>query len=1283
MLYAFADCTLDTNLYTLQRAGKGIHLRPKVFHMLLYLLQHREHVVSKYELTQEVWPEQFVSEATLEGCMKTVRQALGDSGRAQRLIQTLHGHGYRFIAPVVVSGPEQVRATESPAVGSTEEPADSVAEVSVAPAAPQEAVDGDGGTIRVCPECQYSHHVDGSSAARFCLACGAALVLHCPQCGVEALPHAKFCMACGAALRSNQQAPLAAHQPQMIEAHRAVRGAVLLPVTGRSEAERRQLTILSCDLEDAAVLAAHLGLEAFYALMRAYQDVCIHVIERFDGHISQYLGGGMLVAFGYPLAHEDDALRAVRTGLGMLEALTALNAQQQRQQTRPLPAPLRLRIGIHTGAVVMGETGGGAKREHLALGETPTVAAHLQHLAAPDTVVISAATYHLVQGYVLCEDLGRPTLTTPAPHVHSYRVLGESATRSRFDVAAARGLTPLVGRASEVALLLERWQQVQDGTGQIVLLSGEAGIGKSRLVEMLHAHVAREGVPRLVLQCSPYHTNSAFYPILVHIERLLGYERDDTPATKLQKLEHALQGYGFVLTETVPLLAALLFVPCAERYTPLHLSPERLKQQTYETLVAWLLAAAERQPLVVVWEDLHWADPSTLAVLTLALEQTPLARVLMLLTCRPEFQPPLLPRLALTHLALNHFGRAHTEEMIALVTDGKTLPDAVLRHIVEKTDGVPLFIEEMMKAIMALGLLEAVDDHYELTEPLSAMVIPATLQDALMARLDRLGTAKSVAQLGATLGRQFSAALLHAVSPLDATALQQELRQLVEAELLLQRGMGLHATYVFKHALIQDVAYQSLLRQTRQQYHRQIAQVLAAHFQDIAATQPELLAHHYTEAGMSELAIASWHQAGQRAVGRLANAEAGHHLSRGLMLLKTLPETPERLQQELDMLLVLGPAFIASKGYASPEVQGTYLRAQTLCEQVGDTPRLFSVLRGLWWFCVAHEEFHIALGLGEQLLALAEGMKDTAYHLEAHRALVSTLLFLGEFTRAQTHFVQGVALYNPQQHRAHALRYGSDPGVACLSFGGRVLWFLGYPDQALQRGHEALTLAKASAHSHTLAQAMGLLTNIYQMRREAQLTQEWAEHTIGYATEQGLPYWAALASIMRGWALAEQGQHATGLRQIHQGMEAYQATGATLGWSWFLTLLAEAYGHHGQPEEGIQVLDQALERVDKAHEWYYATEIYRVRGELLHGQGRRRRTEAGACFQQALTIARRQHAKSCELRVAVSLARLQERQGKRGTAQPLLASLYAWFTEGAATPDLQEAQRLLAVFAGR
>ena len=624
------------------------------------------------------------------------------------------------------------------------------------------------------------------------------------------------------------------------------------------EAERRQLTVLFCDLADSTRLARQLDPEDLREVIRAYQATCVTVIQRFAGHVAQYLGDGVLVYFGYPQAHEDDAQRAVRTGLGILEAMGALPPHLLRDTS----VRLAVRIGIHTGLVVVGEIGSGGRHEHLALGDTPNLAARLQGLAAPNTVVISAATAHLVHGYFTCQALGTHTLKGLETPVHVSQVLGESAAQSRLDIAGATGLTPLVGREAEVTLLRERWAQSTQGLGQVVMLSGEAGIGKSRLVHVLTEQVVEAHTPQPTLRCSPYYTNSALYPVIEHLQRLLHWHRDTTSEARLATLEQALQTAGLPLAEVVPLVAALLSLPVPAHYPPLTLSPQRQKQQTLEALVAWLLAETVRQPVLAIWEDLHWADPSTLELLGLFLDQAPTARLLLVLTARPAFRLPWAPRSYVTPLTLTRLLRPQVEELVLQMTGGKPLPAEVLRQIVEKTDGIPLFVEELVKMILEAGLVQENAEHYILTGPLPPLAIPTTLQDALMARLDRLAPVKAVAQLGAVLGREFSYALLRAVAPVDEATLQHGLAQLVAAELLYQRGRPPQATYLFKHALVQDVAYQSLLRSTRQRYHQHIAQVLEAQFPDTVATQPELLAQHYTEASLAEQAMfllaASW-----------------------------------------------------------------------------------------------------------------------------------------------------------------------------------------------------------------------------------------------------------------------------------------------------------------------------------------------------------------------------------------------------------------------------------------
>ena len=612
--------------------------------------------------------------------------------------------------------------------------------------------------------------------------------------------------------------------------------------TPAPEAERRQLTVMFCDLVGSTDLSSHLDPEDLREVVRAYQAACDAVLQRFDGHIAQYLGDGLLVYFGYPQAHEDDAARAVRAGLGVIEAMADLN----RRLSRDKGVRLAVRLGIHTGLVVVGEMGGERRQEQLALGETPNIASRIEGLAAPDTVAISAATHRLIEGYFTCEALGEHRLRGLAQPMLVYRVVGASRAQSRLEIAASRGLSPLVGREQEIELLSERWRHVQESRGQVVLLSGEAGIGKSRLIRTLRHRVASG--PHIELECrsSPYYQNTALYPITDLWQRLLQWQAGETPAQCLAKLEDTLSAYRLPLRDTVPLLAALLSLPLPEdRYPPVSLTPQRQRQNTLDILLAMLLEQAEQQPVLFILEDLHWTDPTTLEWLALLIEHVSTASLLVVLTYRPEFVPPWGARSHLTPIPLDRFTQAQIAAMASGVIGDKTLPPEIIQHLADKSDGVPLYIEEMLKAFLESGLLQDAGERYVLSGPLTSLTTPATLQDALMARLDRLESAKTVAQLGAVLGRQFSYEVLRAVTQLDDASLQRELARLVQAELLYQRGAASQATYYFKHALIQDVAYEALLRSTRQSYHQRIAQVLSEQFAETVDTQPELLAPVY------------------------------------------------------------------------------------------------------------------------------------------------------------------------------------------------------------------------------------------------------------------------------------------------------------------------------------------------------------------------------------------------------------------------------------------------------
>ena len=1050
--------------------------------------------------------------------------------------------------------------------------------------------------------------------------------------------------------------------------------------TQRETAERRQLTVMFCDMVGFTVLSERLDPEELRELIRAYQDTCAEVVGRLEGHIAQYLGDGLLVYFGYPRAHEDDAQRAVRAGLEIVTALRTRGLSPVRGNEQViLTQRLQVRIGIHTGTVVVGEMGGAGRREQLALGETPNIAARLQGLTEPDSVVVSAATYRLVRGLFEGQDLGPQILKGISDPIAVYRVVGPGTAQSRFDVASSGGLTPLVGREEELGVLRRRWEQSKQWAGQVVLLSGEAGIGKSRLVQTLKEQVIAEGATRLEIRCSPYHRHSAFHPIIEHLQRLLQFTSNEPVQAKLAKLQRAVAAYHFAQADTLPLLASLLSLPHPEGAPPLRLNPQKQKQRTQETLVAWLVDETRNAAVYCAWEDLHWADPSTMEVLTLFLDQVPTTRLLALLTFRPDFTPPWGSRSYLSQLTLNRLDARHVEAMVARVTGGIELSAEVLRQIVAKTDGVPLFIEELTKMVLESETYAGAHGqgacHAE--RAIAPLGIPATLHDALMARLDRLNAAKEIAQLGATLGREFSYELLHAVSPSDEETLRRGLRQLVDAELIYQRGLPPQANYLFKHAPVQDAAYHSLLKSRRLQIHQHVAQVLEERFPEINETQPELLAHHYTEAGRVSHAIPYWERAGQRAIERSANIEAISHLNRGLRLLKTLPETLERAKQELTLQVSLGVPLIATQGYAAPEVEKAYTRARELCQQTGESEQLFPVLGGLWQFHVVRAEYQTVRELGELILSLAQKMRDSAFLVEGHDALGQTFFCLGEFGRAQAHLDQALLLYEPQHHRTLTfLCGGEDPGIACRGFAAWNLWLCGYPDRALQRNLEALRLAQEVAHPFSLAHALAFTAGTHLFRGETREAQKRAEALIALSTEHGFAFFSAFGRVFR--ALVEPEQREEELVRGCQAMVDYRATGAELLQPYFLALLAELYGEVRQIQEGLSLLGEALDRVYKTEERWYEAELYRLKGQLLLNNPRSSiplaQLEAEECLLKAIEIARNRKAKSLELRAALTLSQLWGTQDKKQEGRSMLTEIYPWFTEGFDTGDLREAK---------
>ncbi|MSP12705.1 MAG: adenylate/guanylate cyclase domain-containing protein [Chloroflexi bacterium] len=1162
-----------------------------------------------------------------------------------------------------------------------------------------------------CSTCSF----DNPHGMKFCTECGAPLKRYCLQCRFENLPNAKFCGECGTSLT----------------------GLAPVPLTISPEAERRQLTVMFCDLVGSTSLSQRLDPEDLREVLHAYQEVCEHVIRRYDGHIAKFLGDGVLVYFGYPQAHEDDPQRAVRAGLGIIEGMERLNPRLQKEQN----VRLAVRLGVHTGLVVVGEMGSGESREANAIvGESTNIAARLQGIAAPDTLVVSEATFRLVQGYFATQPLDRQTLKGLAQPLAVYRVLRESGARTRLEVAAGAGLTPFVGRKQELGLLLESWERARDGAGQVVVVSGEAGIGKSRLVQMVKEYVAQDPEAWLTpCQCSPYHQHSALYPMIELLQTLtLQFEQTDTPEQKLGKVEGFLVQHGFPLADAVPLLATLLSIPLDERYAPLSLAPEQQKRQTLELLVAVLLQRAAQQPLLFVVEDLHWIDPSTLELLTLLIDQVATASILALFTCRPDFTPPWDGRAQrigeaqtsvgeaqarvghaqtpVGHVSLNRLNRRQVGELVDQMVHGKTLPAEVLQQVVDRTDGVPLFVEELTKMVLESGLLRELDDHFELTGPLPPLAIPATLHDSLMARLDRLAAVKEVAQLAATLGREFSYELLRAVSTADEAALQAGLAHLVEAELLYQQGTPPQASYTFKHALIQDAAYQSLLKSRRQIYHQRIAQVLIERFPEVTEAQPELVAQHYTEAGLAAQAIPYWQRAGERAAQRSANLEAIGMLQRGLALVEKLADTPARAAQELALLLPLSLALQSTLGWGTTEVEQVLNRAQVLCQQLGAREQLHQALHGFYMMYHVRGEERRAFELAQQLLAVAEELRQPALLVEAYQHVGSTSDLLGRLELAREHFNKALALYDSSQHAAQVALGNYDVNVTSLTHAAHVLWQQGYPDQALCTAAEGVERAQVLSHPFSQAYALAYTAMLHQWRGDSQVLQERIAAGIELCTRHDFQYYLRWCHILQAWTKAKARPSGEDIERLRQCITAFQANRSRLRLPYYYGLLAERQGAAGDFEAGLSQVAAALEIGQQTGEVWWDAELHRLKGELLLASPRKdsivnlakpgsreikigarmpaakrpltwnrsrrmdseeHQAEAQACFEQAIEIARGQGARSLELRAATSLSRLWQQQGKCEAARQMLGEVYGWFTEGFDTADLQAAKALL------
>ena len=1032
-------------------------------------------------------------------------------------------------------------------------------------------------------------------------------------------------------------------------------------------AERRLLTIMFCDLVGSTELATRLDPEDLREIITKYHARTAKVLTRFGGFVAKYMGDGILAYFGYPHAHEEDAEQAVRAGLAIVEAVAHLD----------LPWRLQVRLGIATGLAVVGDLiGAGAAQEQSVVGETPNLAARLQALAAPNGIVIAEATRRHVGGLFDLRDLGPQSLKGFSGTPRAFEVLTESGVTSRFEALRSRS-TPLIGRDEEIELLLRRWEQAKTGDGRIVLISAEPGIGKSRLTEAMEERIAQQPHRRLRYFCSPHHQDSAFHPIVGHIEQAAGFARGDNGATRLRKLGEMAAKSG-TPDEDVALLADLLSLPGSSvKLTP-DLTPQRKKEKTFDLLIRSLETIARQQPVLMVFEDIHWIDPTSRELLDRTLSRVEHLPVLLIATFRPEFQPPWIGQPHVTLMTLPRLGRRDGAALVRqLAGNAAELPADILDEIIERTDGVPLFLEEVTKAILETADASATDGarHTVAAIPGHRTAVPATLQASLMARLDRLGPeARDIAQTGAAIGREFTYDIVTAVALRPEAETRAALDRLVASGLVFQRGSPPAADYQFKHALVQDTAYGTLLRGPRQSLHERIAAAIERRTPDRMEREPEILAYHLAEAGQFQRAASFVLEAGRRAAGRSANLEAVAHLQRGVAMLAALPDDPVRMRLELALQLALGPAVMATRGFGAPEALVAYLRARELSEILPDNRSLFAALWGIWLATGQTDEHGHRRNLCDELFRVAEPLNDPSLILQAHHAAWATLMFNGDLAGAQQHVRQGLKLYDRQKHGTHALLYGGhDPAVCGTGQGGIVFWTLGFPDQAVDSVRQSITFANAIEHPPSLGHALWFAGVTHMLRREPAVVRDVAERLITLSRDRGLVQYQAIGAIMRGWSLSHLGQRDAGMTELRSAIDSYPTTAAVLMPLFTVALIdAELLGGH------IEAANAAMERaIGQNREPIWASEILRAKGDLRLAQNPDDLTGAEQLYNDALSVARDRDAKSLELRAALSLARLYRRQKRPQDVVRLLQPLYSWFTEGFATADLKDAKALL------
>ena len=1095
--------------------------------------------------------------------------------------------------------------------------------------------------------------------AKFCAGCGSPFETTCDTCHATLLPDACFCHTCGTAIDSNKN--------DSPDVSRDVTRLQTLP-------ERRQLTVMFCDLVGSSALSEQLDPEDLRRVIRTYQQTCGEVIDRYSGYVSRYMGDGILVFFGYPQAHEDAPVRAVLAGLDIIQAIKSLELNLNEQSIK-----LAVRIGISTGLVVAGDLiGEGSSEEKAVVGETPNIAARLQSLAQPNSILIHQTTADLCRNVIKLKSLGEKLLKGFTAAINIYEVEGVLDKTARFDKQFRPTALPLVGRDAEMDLLLNNWEKCQQENMRIILISSDPGYGKSRLIESFRKRIAQNTFEHLLFFCSPFHINSPLFAITDQIRKITLIDKIDDIETQLSKIEALMTSLDIELSHSVPLISDMLLIPYESRFQPQNWSAFEHKQKTLGLLVEICHIMSQQSPLLIVLEDAHWIDPTSLDLVNLLIQQLEQDKILLLISYRSEYHAQWEQLSSAIHLKLNRLTRNECQTLVTHIAGGKELPENVLQRIINKTDGVPLFIEEFTRTLIDSEQLQETPDGFILNGPLSPSAVPSSLQDSLVSRLDKLSHAKDLAQIASVIGRTFSSQLLHMACAKHGSEINLALTELLEANIIYRKGIASEELYEFRHALLQDAAYQSLLNTKRKEHHRKIAKTLIEHFADTVKQQPEVLAQHLTECDDIQQATTYWLQSGKKACEQSAPIEAISHLMAGIELIKKLPESLDRDLMELDFFLVLGPALMATRGFAVSEVEEAYVRGRELCHKVGTPMQYFTATWGLWLYRQQRGEVEIASKLSLELVDVANQQQDTVISLQAHHASWTTAFRMGHFKECYQHAEQGIKLYQFKQHQSLIHTYGGhDTGVCCLHHSAISRWVSGYPEQALIYAQRLQDLGKQIDHPFSKVHCLFFTAMINQILLNHEDVLKNALEAIHLCDQFRIaPQYYLPCRVLVGWVKVKTGQTREGIDEMREGLNIVQHEPTRAHEPYLQTLLSEVYLESNQLIECKEILDKSIQRIEETGEKTWLAEIYRLKGEYLVAT-KKQGDQAIAAFDDSMQLAVNQNALSFQLRTAISHAHLLHMSQKSAQAHGLLLNIHNQFTEGLLSADLKRSATLL------